>query len=157
TPIPVKNDTVSPNGQGGRILLATPNLSANPLQNTFYQGWVYAAVVKTDGSLAGLYMTKDFGTNWTQIALPGFRPTGRTNLYPTNNTSQANYDPTSHGGEKAGAFDVSLAIDPTNPNIVYLGGVDSNIDQPAGGLLRIDTTKLLDVYALVGFLNNSPT
>src|SRR5262249_19274825 len=41
TPIPILNDTLSPNGKGGRIVLAIPDVNKNqlnPLQNTFYKG-----------------------------------------------------------------------------------------------------------------------
>ena len=58
----------TPNGAKGRIVLAKPFLTGDPRQDLLYQGWLYAAVVTADGHLDGLYLTKDFGQNWTRSA-----------------------------------------------------------------------------------------
>jgi subtilisin-like proprotein convertase family protein len=159
-PIPVGNDSLSPNGKGGRIVLATPDLTASPLLNTFYQGWLYAAVVNANGTFAGLYLTKDFGNNWTLINLSTFDLDGTpflSDAYGTNDTSEPSYDPAHHpDGGAQGNYDISLAIDPTNPDVVYLGGTANFAFEPAGGLIRIDTSKLLDVYAEVPYRNDAP-
>jgi subtilisin-like proprotein convertase family protein len=173
-PVPVTNDGVNPNGQGGRIVLATPALTNNPLENIFYQQYVYAAVVNSTGSTVDLFMTKDAGNNWTQVGLSTFTDpvTGQVDSqyfqdpYGTNNTNDPNYDVAGHPGALGqGNYDVALAIDPTNPNVVYLGGTDTsffageNVDanSPSNGLIRIDTSKMLDTYAEVGYLNDSPS
>jgi subtilisin-like proprotein convertase family protein len=155
-PIPVENDSLSPNGHAGRIVVVTPNLTGSPLQNIFYQGWVYAAAITSSGTLAGLYMTKDFGNNWTLIDLPADVVDGFT--FPSNNTKLTSFDPTSHAtADEQGAYDISLAIDPANPNVVYLGGTILSGTEYANQLIRIDTTNVLDVYAEVGYLNSSTT
>ena len=122
-PVPINNDALNPNNNGdGRIALATPAKTGNPLQDTFYQGWIYAAV--DTGPNLGLYMSKDFGLNWTLIpvpppvAAPGF-------MAPTYSND---------------GF-ISLQVDPNNPNIVYYGGIL--------GVDRIDVTKLADPYNFV--------
>ena len=43
-----------------------------------------------------------------------------------------------------GNFNISLAVDPTNPNVVYLGG---SSQFQSTGLLRIDTTGVADPHA----------
>ena len=72
--VPINNDAVSPNGTNGRIILGKPALvpatnSNSLLENQLYEGWLYALVVNTNDSLNGLYVTKDFGANWTKVSL----------------------------------------------------------------------------------------
>ena len=119
TPIPISNDTLNPNNNlNGRISLASPAKTGNKLEDTFYQGWIYAAVDTGPG--LGLYMSKDYGLNWTLIPVPD----------PITPLTYAN-----------DGFDV-LQVDPTNPSVVYYGG--AGVDY-----FRIDVTKLADAYAFV--------
>ena len=149
-PVSVTNG-LTPNGANARIVLArpapVPNQPLSSLENKLYQGWLFAAVaapatvngngVPQGGTLVGLFVTKDFGQNWTQVQLPE-----DTFGDPTNDLTQAKVDPlgnkTLTGTQFAlGNFDLALAVDPTNPNILYLGGTDQ---YQATGLLRIDIT-----------------
>jgi subtilisin-like proprotein convertase family protein len=154
-PINSANLTVNPNGANGRITLVTPALTGNPLQDKIYEGWVYAVVVTTGGNLSGLYLTKDFGQNWVKIKIPVLTPplqngqTEPTLAIPSNNESLPNADPLGSKMFAQGNYDVSLAIDPTNPNVVYLGGTNDGQPLPQGGLLRVDTTGVSDAHALV--------
>src|SRR5262249_28239789 len=50
-----------------------------------------------------------------------------------------------------GNYDVSFAIDPINPNIVYFGGMNDLAPAPTGGMVRVDVTNLDDPYALIPF------
>ena len=152
-PILVNNDTVNPNGAKGRIVLAKPDLVPNTdtnaaLKNFIYQGWLYAAVVTPDNHLDGLYMTKDQGQNWVKVTIPTLPPAGGTppgiRAIPSNDTGLANYDPLGNSTFAQGNYDVSLVIDPTNPNVVYLGGTRDG--QPTG-LLRIDTSAISDAHS----------
>src|SRR5262249_39543425 len=78
--IPTGAPPATPNSiSSSRIELATPALSNNPLADTFYQGWLYAAVVDPTGNFLAMFMTKDFGLNWTQLNLPA------TGGFATNN------------------------------------------------------------------------
>src|SRR4029077_11699094 len=130
TTIPVNNDSQNPNGANGRIVLATvqagqgflSGLTGNPVQDLLYEGWLWAAVVTTGGHLQGLYITKDGGGNWTRIHLPVAPPDVPHLIgYPTNDESKPDHDPlgfAAQGGETGaqGNYDVSLTLDPTNPN-----------------------------------------
>src|SRR6201985_2144042 len=59
----------SPNGVGGRVVLAVPQPNGNAVQDAIYSGWLYAAVSTTSGGFDGLFVTKDFGQNWTNTGL----------------------------------------------------------------------------------------
>lgn len=63
-------------------------------------GILYAGVSATSGSLLGIYKTTDGGTTWGLI-------------YNANNHYSSQ-----------GWYDLVIAVDPTNPNKVYSGGVD---------------------------------
>src|SRR5262249_50508686 len=150
-PVPV-TPGATPNGAKARIVLAKPDLTGvflpdgtytgNPVQDLLYEGWLYAGVMTPSGHLDGLYLTKDFGQNWTKVHIGTFAsPVPNTqNAIPTNDPTQPDYDV---GGTLAGQgnYDFSLGIDPTNPNIVYLGGT---ADFQPTGFIRVDTTGLSD-------------
>jgi hypothetical protein len=70
---------------------------------------------------------------------------------PTNDNSAGNpdYDYRRHEFPQAN-YDIGLVIDPTNPNIVYLGGKRDDPGVPA--LIRVDTTYLADAHAF--YLDN---
>ena len=52
-PITVNNDNVAPPGTG-KILLVTPAfVPGKPLENTLYEGWVYALVLLEEQQFAG--------------------------------------------------------------------------------------------------------
>lgn len=176
TPIPIGNPNGGPGGLAniGRITLAAPALSSSPLENAFYQGWLYALVTYTNrnssGSLYGLFMTKDYGRNWVEVQMPAFTATPNSNspfqagLYGTNNYS-SNWNFTTATDQNSfseGNNAVSLVTDPQNPNVVYIGGSNiinytTGID-PAnqGGFLRVDVTKIQDSQALVAYNNSLP-
>jgi len=150
---------LTPNGPEGRIVLAKPALTGNPVQDQIYQGWLYAAVATPGGGLYGIFLTKDFGQNWTQIRIASLLPsTGAGSTYdqaiPTNDISNPDYKIFGGAGSlnAQGNYDIALAIDPNNPNIIYLGG-----DASSGGtgLIRIDTTAMWDAHALVPYADNA--
>jgi hypothetical protein len=145
-----------PNGNKGRIVLASPALSGSRAEDLSYQGWLYAYVATTGGTTDGFYVTKDFGQNWTKVHIGITNiPPSKLLLVPTNSDTAAEADIL---GSKAGAFgaqgnyDISIAIDPTNPNIVYLGGT-ADAFPPGYTLLRVDLTGLADPHNLVAFNN----
>ncbi|MDR3638959.1 MAG: proprotein convertase P-domain-containing protein [Isosphaeraceae bacterium] len=141
----------TPNGalNGIRYVLAKPALTGNPDQDQMYEGWLYVAAVNSSNVLQGVYVTKDYGENWTQVQIPGFVTSGNYTLAVPSNSGGANY-PVAGGntGPGAGSFDISLSLDPTNPNIVYLGGTQFN---QTTGLIRIDTTLIADAHNAVPF------
>ncbi len=155
-PVPVSNAADTPNGAKGRISLATPARTGNPLQDLIYQGWVYALVASADGQTDGLYLTKDFGRNWTKVRLPTLRfaqPVGEpTAAFPSNDETRADHNVL--GPRREGNYAQSISIDPLNPNIVYVGGSGRGVDSPASHLIRVDTTALGDAHALVPYDNS---
>lgn len=167
--VPVVAPADTPNGNKGRVVLARPALTGNPAQDLLYSDWLYVAVANAGNNQPGLYVTKDLsvGQNWTQVRLPQ----AYTSNYPqllgaanqplgvsTNNSTSsggADFSPVANGD-----LALTLAVDPTNPNIVYLGGSTQrnplttdfgNVANPYGGLIRIDLTRLQDAHAAVAF------
>jgi subtilisin-like proprotein convertase family protein len=153
-PVTLAQDSNTPNGAKGRIVLAAPALTGSPLQDLLYEGWLYAAVVTPGGTLDGLYMTKDFGRNWTKIHLANkssatANAPNQIDAVPTNDPTQPDYSVVGNSTFAQGNYDVSLAIDPINPNVVYFGGT---ADGNPAGVIRVDTTGVSDPYAL--YMNN---
>jgi subtilisin-like proprotein convertase family protein len=160
----------SPNTSGstGRIQFAKPTPTGDPLKDQQYQGWLYVSVQNFIGdqvedfppplpnnSLFSLFMTKDFGQNWTRIlatdvGIPSnfYDPTDVQLLTPQ-------VDPTGGGTPGGGTpyfwgnFSSAIAVDPNDPNVLYFGG--ANV---FGGnsLVRIDTTGIADPHAF--YLSN---
>jgi subtilisin-like proprotein convertase family protein len=143
----------SPNGQQGRIVLAVPafNPNASAPANAIYSGWLYAAVSTPTGGFDGLFITKDFGQNWTQVNLATLPALGGyQQALATNDVTQPNYAISllSHGNQY-----LTLATDPTNPNIAYLGSFGGDNQPSDTGLIRIDATNIWDAHSLVAFSN----
>ena len=88
---PVNGPT--PNGAEGRIALAVPNPTGNAAQDAVYEGWLYAIVSTPAGALDGIFVTKDFGQNWTQVRIPTEPNQGyQTNpAIPANDVGLADY------------------------------------------------------------------
>ena len=107
--------------------------------------------------LLGLFVTKDFGQNWTKVRIATLPPLSSggfayNQAIPTNDVTQLDYAILggSAGGIPAqGNYDISLAVDPTNPNIVYLGGARHGDT----GLVRVDATNIWDAHSLAAYSN----
>lgn len=139
-PVAVANGGVNPMGAHGRIVLAKPALTGNTTRDQLYAGWLYAAVAETDGSVRGLYMTKDFGQNWVQVRFPSEpRVDGVAYTIPSNSVGLADYSLLT--------TTLSLDVDPSDPNVVYLGAAHAN--PSTSGIIRVDVTKIWDAYNLV--------
>ena len=152
----------SPNGSGGRIVLAVPSSTDFADQNAIYSGWLYAAVSTPSGGFDGLFVTKDFGENWTQISIDTLQPTGNQGALPyqvalpTNNVGGSNVSNTTVEPYpitllNQGQLYLTLSVDPTNPNIAYLGSFGSNDFLSDTGLIRVDTTNLWDAHNLTAY------
>ena len=147
-PVPVSAPPLTPNGGGGRIVLAKPALTGNALLDAEYETWLYAAVVTPSGAFNGLFVTKDDGANWTDVRIPDAFPataTAAQGLDPTNNISEPNYYLTGGPASGQGNYDIALAVDPVDPNIVYVGG---SADFGPTTMIRVDITRLADPYSL---------
>jgi subtilisin-like proprotein convertase family protein len=144
-----------PTGFKGRIVLAAPGLTGqlipgqpytgNRARDLIYENWLYAVAVNPNGSFDHVYLTKDRGKNWTSIVLPS------VNGFGSNDESQPTFDPFTNpaNAQGDGTYDMSLAVDPNNPAVVYLGGY--GVPGGTGGLLRLDTTTVSDPYAVIAF------
>lgn len=138
----------SPNGGFGRILLTKPALTGNATQDLLYSGWVYAVVANTgNNGIQGVYVTKDFGQNWTKIEIRTLLPvSGSANRAQpqsgTTDTQDYNF------GFNESDYALSLTIDPTNPNVIYLGGAFGGIGtgQPES-MIRVDISRMSDANA----------
>ena len=60
----------NPNGAKGGSSWPSPPRPATPYRTRQYEGWLYAAVATATGGFDGLYLTKDFGENWTEVNTP---------------------------------------------------------------------------------------
>ena len=136
----------TPNGAQGRIVLAVPTPTGNAAEDAVYEGWLYAAVSTPTGALDGLFVTKDFGQNWTQVRIPTVPPVTSWRLafnqaIPTNDVSQPDYPILGGGGSlpAQGNYDIALAVDPdrTPTSSTSAGPADGS----QTGLIRIDTTS----------------
>ena len=148
----------NPNGGAGRIALAVPPAdTGNAAGAAVYSGWLYAAEADASGKFIGLFMTKDFGQNWVDVRIPSVAPNGAATVQaiPTNDISQPNYPITGGAGflGAQGTYDLTLNVDPANPNVVYVGGTQ---DGGQTGLIRIDTTTIWDAHANVPYTNVGP-
>lgn len=147
--VPV-NAGPAPTGGKGRISLAIPAPTGNRAQDLGYQGWVYALVSTPTNNLDNLYLTKDFGQNWTVVKIPTVRrsvldsPEWRT----TNDQTNSNYNIFGQNGSPQGNYDQSIAVDPLNPNVTYVGGALRPY-----GMIRVDATGIQDAHAVYAFNN----
>src|SRR5262249_42974248 len=83
---------------------------------------------------------------WTRIRIPNVGlqdpPYTKQLAVPSNDTTKPDFSILGTQGE----YDLSIAVDPLNPNIAYVGG------QASTGFIQIDVTAISDPYAL--FLSN---
>ena len=118
-------------------------MTNSPVENQIYAGWLYAAVSNTDSTLNGIFMTKDFGQNWVQVRIPTLPPvTGYHAGHPQQRRALGDYNVLGTQGN----YDIALAVDPTNPNVIYLGG--QHAPNTGTGMVRVDTTAIWDAHNL---------
>ncbi len=142
---------LTPNNPEGNIVLGVPEATGLAAEDPIYEGWLYAAVATPGGGFFGLFETKDFGENWTEVSIPTV-----TQAIPTNDVGSANYQVTGQGEfSNTGNNVLTMALDPTDPNIVYLGGSSTYLDgqptPPETGFIRVDTTNIWDAHSLVPY------
>lgn len=82
---------------------------------------VYAAIINR-GALAGLFRSPDNGATWTQMDTPSTNENGtNVGLNPSGGKGPTTGTPPQIAGGQ-GNIHFSIVADPTNPNLVYLGG-----------------------------------
>jgi photosystem II stability/assembly factor-like uncharacterized protein len=107
--------------------------------------YIYAAAVDINYGLYGIYKSTNAGTNWTYIN-------------PPLNTLEGGQG-TSPGGQ--GTYDLGFLVNPTNKNIVYIGGVNlwgssdgaQNFDPISHWTLQYGPTLHGDIHSI----NYQPT
>ena len=143
----------TPQRRRGQDRPGRPRPTSNAVQDAIYAGWLYAAVATPTGGFYGLFVTKDFGENWTQVQTA--RPCPRSaelqpgrpdQLTPAPLTATTvNYAITDNTpGQR---WTLALTVDPTNPNITYLGGFGGNGYNSDTGLIRVDATNVFDAHS----------
>ena len=153
---PLAQNNANPNSTPGKIALSVPASTGNAVEDAIYAGWLYASVATQAGGFYGLYVTKDFGENWTAVQTPTLAPIGIYNQSVASNAVQnttaggtnVNY-PIGDGTQ--GNVAMTLSTDPTNPNILYLGGFGGDGYNSDTGLIRIDITDLFDPHSLAPY------
>ncbi len=82
---------------------------------------VYAVMAKTDGSLYGVYKSTDSGSSFTLVYDGSLSNHNLLGWYTDGSGS---------GGQ--GGYDLTIAVDPSNVNTVYVGGVNSHKSTDGG-------------------------
>jgi hypothetical protein len=145
--------TADPAGNGtqlGRVTVAE-GFGRGPNQETFY---VLMGTVATstppltggnvnfgNGTGFGLYKSSDGGLNWTHVRLRD-----QTNFQvDSNGVASPIYSDLNLLGHDA-ANGASMAVDKTDPNVVYIGGTVAYdpTDHAAHGMIAVDTGDMLD-------------
>ena len=146
---PVNGPT--PNGAEGRIALAVPNPTGNAAQDAVYEGWLYAVVATPAGAFDGIFVTKDFGQNWTQVRIPTEPNQGYlTNpAIPANDVSLA--DLSHHRVRPVPAGQLQPWPWPSTPPIPTSSTWAVPRDGNETGLIRINLTDIWDAHSLVAY------
>ena len=143
-----KSAEPNPNGAEGRITLAVPDPTGNVAEDAVYSGWLYALVSDPSGALYGVFVTKDFGQNWTEVNIPTEPDEGYTTVpaIPSGDVTQSNYSIIGSKMFAQGNYNQAMAVDPIDPSVIYVGGT---ADGNQAALIRIDLTDIWDAHSLV--------
>jgi large repetitive protein len=145
----------TPNGAEGRIELAVPSPTGNAAEDAVYEGWLYAIVSTPNGLLNGIFVTKDFGENWTEVNIPTEPNEGyqTTPAIPANDVQLTNYSVIGSTQFPQGNYNMAIAVDPQDPSVLYIGGTR---DGNQSGLIRINLTDIWDAHNLTPYDYDAP-
>ena len=135
-----------------------PAPTGNAAEDPIYEGWLYAVVATPGDGFYGLFVTKDFGQNWTKSASRHPRPAPATAI-PTNDVTLPDYPIIGNGQFNRRAItSSSLAVDPDRPQHHLRGRQLVDWTEPSHNtaLIRVDTTDIWDAHSLVAY-PTSPT
>ncbi|MEL7498898.1 MAG: PEP-CTERM sorting domain-containing protein [Planctomycetota bacterium] len=97
------------------------NSTSNVEMSVGNSGQVYAGIINA-GRLDGLFRSGDGGSSWTQLDLPVTNePGGDVGTNPRGGKGPTDGTPAEIAGGQ-GAIHFSIAADPNNDNVVYVGG-----------------------------------
>lgn len=111
-----------PTANVGRIALAVQPTDPNR---------VYAMVADTNGALLGVYRLDGMASAWVPISNP-------PDVLPTDN------------GRSQGDYDLAIAVDPVDPDTLYLGGSYFNASPWPGSIWRCKVTTTAGGLRMVG-------
>ena len=153
-PTSTRSTVRPPTALTGRITLAVPNPTGNAAQDAVYEGWLYAVVATPAGGLNGIFVTKDFGQNWTQVRIPTEPNQGyQTNpAIPANDVGLSDFPIIGSTLFPQGNYNQAIAVDPTDPSVIYVGGT---ADGNETGLIRINLTDIWDAHSLVAYSDSA--
>ena len=112
-----------PTNDAGRIAIGVQPTNPN---------LTYALIAKnSNGGLLGLFRLDGVTKSWKQVAnLPNILPLWK--------------------GQSQGGYDLAIAVDPTNSNLVYLGGSYANADPWPGSIWRCTIAAAGSGYKVTG-------
>ncbi len=70
TPTSTRSTARPPTAPRGGSRWPCPTRPAMPPRTPSIEGWLYAIVATPAGALDGIFVTKDFGQNWTEVNIP---------------------------------------------------------------------------------------
>lgn len=91
----------------------------------------YCFAVALDGKLKNIYESKDKGNSWTPII--------------TNVTNQ--FQPFGDMKNKQGWYHCSIAVDPTNEDKIYLGGIDLYSYTPTTSFVQLSISSGVPTFS----------
>ena len=145
----------TPNGAQGRIVLAVPAPTGNAAagRRSTRAGSTRPSPPPTAASI-GLFVTKDFGQNWTKVRIPTL-PAGqrrsRTTRPSRPTTSASPITRSSAGTARSPARATTTSPWPSTRPIPTSSTWAASRDGGQTGLIRVDATNLWDAHALVAF------
>ena len=136
---PITNPT--PNGAGGRIVLAVPQPTGNAVKMPSTRAGSMRRSPPLPATFDGLFVTKDFGQNWTQVCPP---PPNPLSVYQHGHTDQRH-----HAGRltrstlEPGQLYLTPDRRPHQPQYRLPGRLRRRRLHQRHGLIRVDTTEHL--------------
>ena len=119
------------------VLISTPPTSFTTPNLNYGTDYKLPTVIPNN-PYQGLYKSSDNGNDWTRVALEQDVGTGIP--YTANGTLFTGIDLFGSNGANTGA----LAVDPNDPNVVYVGGSSVGGGGLNHELIRVDTGNMLD-------------
>ena len=150
TPPPARPPTAP---RGGSSWPCPPR-PATPCRSQIYAGGSTRRSPPPTARFFGLFMTKDFGQNWTKVRIPTLPPGYRDPVQPGHRHQRrqpADYPIMGGNGtvRRQGNYDIAPGGRPDQPQ--HRSTWEASRDGNQTGLIRIDTTNIWDAHNLTAF------